>query len=245
MKFLKIAEAKRKVKVGVRVKVDQDGYCGYGTVTGIRMDGHRFDIKKDDDGISWVVTYDHVLEVSGKPEKRVDKVHTLWKALYLNGSKIQSFSGSQAWDKKWRHYKGEPKLCQRGFHAYKDLRNALHFRTSNVVIARVEVKGHYDPEGDVEGKSVWKHMRILEAWDLSHREPMKNGHYIVKASYPSIEEFKENYNESDWNDQRLMSVLRHMGRQWLYAKDDADMARAKELHDHMLRVMNKYAKKLI
>jgi hypothetical protein len=100
---------------------------------------------------------------------------TLWKSM-LTGPR--SANGSrEIWKVgEWRKCEGELKICQSGYHASKNVIDAMNYVNAEV-IARVEVRGKHIDQDD---KQCWEEMRVVKAWPWTKKDSVSLAIYAAE-----------------------------------------------------------------
>ena len=112
---------------------------------------------------------------------------TRWKFLNKNGRKIVSNHGDTVWRiGEWQHCDGEIKACHNGFHCSKKIYEAFSYVKGNV-LAKVEVKGIHDDEGD---KSAYSDMRIIEAYKWTKKDSVA---LAIFSAELCLDKFEKSY----------------------------------------------------
>ena len=129
----------------------------------------------------------------------------LYKFLNLKDGKIVSnYDLNYVWKiGEWKKAEGEIKCCNNGFHASKDILDALDF-VKGGILAEVEVKGESDKEKD---KQAWSEMRIIKAYEWTKQDS-------VALSIFSAELCIRNFEKSYPDDKRPREAIEG-ARKWL------------------------------
>ena len=112
------------------------------------------------------------------------KTKILWKSMK---SGLRSSRGDQAWTLgKWEKHTGELVMCESGFHASKNVIDAMRYIDAEMV-AQVEVRGNSLVQGD---KQCWSEMHILRAWEWTKEDSVA---LAVYAAELVIGEYEKRY----------------------------------------------------
>ena len=123
-----------------------------------------------------------------KAVKVAVKKQYLWKFL-LEDDKgtIISDRNKYPWKiGKWETHEGRIEACAGGFHASERILDALKY-VSGSVLARVEVKGHFDKEDD---KQSWESMKIVKAYKWTKFDSVK---FAIFSAKTVIEIYEKHY----------------------------------------------------
>jgi len=105
----------------------------------------------------------------------------LWKA--MKAGLRSGYDGSHWIIDKWRKVKGKPSLCINGFHASKNIIDAMQY-TNMEVLARVEVRGEIEKGSD---KQAWTEMRVVKAWEWKKEDSVALAVYAASLALPNFE----------------------------------------------------------
>jgi len=108
----------------------------------------------------------------------------LWKSMKKG---LRSGYDNSPWKTgEWRKIKGEPKLCDNGFHASRNIIDAMQY-TNLENLAKVEVRGKSVTTND---KQVWTEMRIVKAWKWTKKDSVA---LAIYAANLVLHQFEEKY----------------------------------------------------
>jgi len=106
----------------------------------------------------------------------------LWKAMKAG---LRSGYDDSQWEiGKWRKVKDKPSLCGNGFHASKNIINAMRY-TNMEVLAKVEVRGDVEKGDD---KQVWTEMRVAKAWEWKKEDSVALAVYAASLVLHNFED---------------------------------------------------------
>jgi len=99
---------------------------------------------------------------------------------------MKSENGNHKWKKNVWYKENNIDICERGFHASKNIIDALNY-VKGEILAKVEVRGDSIIEKD---KECWSEMRILETWKWNKKKSLSLAIYAAELSLPN---FKKEY----------------------------------------------------
>ena len=112
------------------------------------------------------------------------KTKIFWKSMK---SGLRSGMGDKVWAVgNWEKHTGELVMCESGFHASKNVIDAMRYIDAEMV-AQVEVRGNSLVQGD---KQCWSEMRILRAWEWTKEDSVA---LAVYAAELVIGEYEKRY----------------------------------------------------
>ena len=137
---------------------------------------------------------------------------TLYKSLKAGLTSYGDFK----WEvNKWYHQEGKIEACQSGFHASKNIIDAMGF-VNMECLALVEVKGKSDKsEND---KEAWSDMRIVKAWEWKKEDS-------VALSLFAAELCLKNFEKVFPDDKRPREAI-EAARKWLEEPTEANRSAA-------------------
>ena len=99
----------------------------------------------------------------------------LWKSMKAGPKSDNGNEG--AWKiGEWRKHEGKLGMCQSGYHASKNIIDAMSYVNAEV-IAQVEVRGKHLEQGD---KQCWSEMRIITAWPRTKEDSVSLAIYAAE-----------------------------------------------------------------
>jgi hypothetical protein len=117
---------------------------------------------------------------------------------------LKSENGNCKWViGKWKKLKGEPKLCENGFHCSKTKYQAFSY-IQGELLAEVEVRGKSDISDD---KECWSEMRLIKVWKWQKKDS------VALAIY-SAEQYLKNFESKYPNDKRPRKAIQAT-KKWL------------------------------
>ena len=112
----------------------------------------------------------------------------LWKSLKAG---LKSYGDFQWEVGKWYKCEGDVKACKNGFHASKNIIDAMNY-VSMECLAEVEVRGNSDKsESD---KEAWSEMKIIRAWKWKKKDSVALSIYAAELC---IENFEKVYPDDN------------------------------------------------
>ena len=105
----------------------------------------------------------------------------LWKSMKEN---LASGYNGEKWKiGKWKKIKGEPSLCSNGYHASKNIIDAMQY-TNLTNLAKVEVRGKAEKADD---KQAWTEMRVVKAWEWKKQDSVALAIYCAELIIDNFE----------------------------------------------------------
>ena len=142
----------------------------------------------------------------------------LWKSMKAGPKSDNGNEG--AWKiGEWRKHEGKLGMCQSGYHASKNIIDAMSYVNAEV-IAQVEVRGKHLEQGD---KQCWSEMRIITAWPRTKEDSVSLAIYAAELI---IGIFEKRYPDDKRPRQAIDAAKRWLSEPTEENRQAAEAARA-------------------
>jgi hypothetical protein len=106
------------------------------------------------------------------------KTKRLWKTMLYRDGELRSEHGNEGWKLgEWHKVDGPLEMCQRGYHASKNIIDAMQYVNPEAV-TQVEVRGDHLEQSD---KQVWSEMRVVKAWEWTKVDSVSLAVYAAES----------------------------------------------------------------